>query len=103
MVLVLRYFAGATGNFASIDGVRSLFADDWALLAGWVHYLAFDLMIGAYLANRLDRAGIDRVIQAFVLPLVFLFGPLGLIFGLLIDWAKRPLSNAISMTSVERA
>jgi len=30
--------------------VRALFAHDHVLVAGWVHYLAFDLMVGALLA-----------------------------------------------------
>jgi hypothetical protein len=42
-------------------------SDRWALLAGWVHYLAFDLFVGAVMAARMDRAGVGRLVQAPIL------------------------------------
>ena len=36
---------GGGGGFGSIAEVRQLFADDHALAAGWIHYLAFDLIV----------------------------------------------------------
>jgi Domain of unknown function (DUF4281) len=47
--------SGSEGGFASLTGVRQLFANDWALLAGWMHYLAFDLFRGRLDCGR-DRA-----------------------------------------------
>jgi len=88
-VLVLTSFSGASGSFGSIAEVRALFADDRVLLAGWVHYLAFDLMVGALLAGRMDRAGVGRLVQAPLLALVFLFGPLGALLALLTEGALR--------------
>lgn len=75
--LVLAHFSASGGGFGSIAQVRALFASDWGLLAGWVHYLAFDLMIGAMMAARMDRVGLSRLSQAPLLALIFLFGPLG--------------------------
>ncbi len=76
--LILAHFAGAEGGgFASIAQVRALFASDFGLLAGWVHYLAFDLMIGAVMASQMDKMGLSRLSQAPLLALIFLFGPLG--------------------------
>ena len=50
--LVMAHFAGAEGGgYSSLGEVRALFASDEALLAGWVHYLAFDLAIGAMIAQ----------------------------------------------------
>lgn len=88
-MLVLSRFWAAEGGFGSIADVRRLFADDWALLAGWVHYLAFDLMIGAVVAARMDRVGVTRLVQAPVLVLVFLLGPLGALLALLIEALRR--------------
>lgn len=90
-ILVLTRFAGAEGGFGSLSEVRALFADDWVLLAGWVHYLAFDLMVGAVLARRMDRAGIGRLLQAPILVLTFLLGPLGALLALLTEGALRGL------------
>ena len=47
----------ASGGSSSLADVRSLFASDWMLLAGWVHYLAFDLFVGAWIAGETERAG----------------------------------------------
>ena len=79
---VLTHFAEAGGGYGSIAEVRQLFASDAVLTAGWIHYLCFDLFIGAVMAIRMDRAGINRVIQAFILPAIFLFGPLGLLVAI---------------------
>jgi hypothetical protein len=67
----------AEGSFSSLAEVRKLFASDWALLAGWVHYLAFDLLVGARIAAETERAGLSRLLLVPVLPLTFLFGPAG--------------------------
>jgi hypothetical protein len=87
--LILTHFSEADGDFNSLAGVKSLFASDWALLAGWVHYLAFDMFVGGVLAARLDRVGLHRVFQAPILVLVFLFGPLGAFLALLIEGGLR--------------
>jgi len=47
------------------------------LLAGWVHYLAFDLFVGGWIAVQCDKIGINRLIQAPILVLTFMFGPVG--------------------------
>jgi Domain of unknown function (DUF4281) len=38
------------GGFGSLAEVQALFAVPGALVAGWVHYLAFDLFVGAWIA-----------------------------------------------------
>jgi len=87
--LVLRHFAEADGGFGSLAEVRLLFQSDWVLLAGWIHYLAFDLAIGAYLAARMDRVGIGRIVQAPILAATFLFGPVGFAVGVATEYALR--------------
>jgi hypothetical protein len=87
--LVLVHFAGTGGGYGSLAEVRMLFASDWMLLAGWVHYLAFDMMVGAWLVLRMDRAGIGRLVQAPVLVATFLFGPLGVLLALVMEGALR--------------
>ncbi|GJL91540.1 ABA4-like family protein [Hyphococcus sp.] len=66
------------GGYGSLDQVRALFSKDEVLLAGWVHYLAFDLFIGAWIARQSDSIGIPRMIQAMLLLATFMFGPVGL-------------------------
>lgn len=81
--LALPALLGAeAGGFGSLAEVRALLSSDLALLAGWVHWLAFDLLVGAWLAARLDRVGIARTVQAPILLATFLVGPVGLVLGL---------------------
>lgn len=70
------------GDFTSLAGVTALFARPEGVLVGWVHYLAFDLWVGAWAVEDAHRRGLKH---AFVLPclvFVFLAGPLGLLLYL---------------------
>jgi hypothetical protein len=64
--------------------VSVLFRSPYALLAGWIHYLAFDLFTGAWEARDAAQAGISRWLVAPCLLLTFLFGPAGLALYLLL-------------------
>ena len=81
-VMVLNYFFTVDGGFGSLADVRTFFANDHMLLAGWIHYLAFDLFIGAWIARKADIIGVSRLIQAPVLVATNFFGPLGLVLFL---------------------
>jgi hypothetical protein len=89
VALIGAHFASAGGGFGSIAEVRRLFDSDPVLVAGWGHYLAFDLLIGTMLADRLDRVGVGRLLQAPVLLMTFLFGPAGWLLGLIAEGAAR--------------
>lgn len=70
------------GGFSSIEAVRTLFANDAALAAGWLHYLAFDLFIGAWISRDAAARGISPLAVLPCLPLTFLLGPAGLLLYL---------------------
>lgn len=77
--LILAHWSSAEGGFTSLAEVQLLFTQGEIALAGWVHYLAFDLFVGAW-AVRTARA--EGIPHAFVIPclaLTFLFGPAGLL------------------------
>lgn len=86
---VVTQFASMDGGFGSLAEVRQLFAADAGLTAGWLHYLAFDLLVGAWLAIHMDAVRLSRIIQAPILLAVFLFGPLGWLLGMGTCAAKR--------------
>lgn len=73
---------GGGVDFGSIEGVRSIFASDGGVTVGWVHYLAFDLFTGLWIARDADHKGFHRLVQAPVLLCTFLAGPLGLLIWL---------------------
>ena len=78
-LLILFFFAQAPGGFDSLAHVQTLFTAPWAALAGWVHYLAFDLFIGSWITAEVFRLSLPRLVLVAVLPLTFLFGPIGLL------------------------
>jgi len=75
--LMAAYFADAEGGFSSIEAVRALFQSDALLVAGWLHYLAFDLFVGAWQVRTARAEGIPHLLVVPCLVLTFLFGPVG--------------------------
>jgi hypothetical protein len=83
---------GGAGGFGSLGQVAALFQDPWALLAGWVHYLSFDLFVGAWEARDAQRRGVPHGALVPALGLTFLIGPVGLLvyFGVRRFFGQRP-------------
>lgn len=65
------------GSFLSLDGVRRFFETPLFLLAGWVHYLAFDLFVGTWEVEDAQRLGIAHGFVVPCLAVTLLFGPIG--------------------------
>lgn len=80
--ITLSRFFGSGGGYGSLDAVRTLFSTDELLVAGWLHYLAFDLFVGCWIAGQADRMGLSRLIQAVILLLTFVVPPVGLVLFL---------------------
>ena len=94
-VLIFVYFFRVEGGgFGSIAEVRALFMSDPVLVAGWVHYLAFDLFIGTWIAVEADRLGWHRVAQTPILIATFMFGPIGLLLFLIMRAGQSALTTA---------
>ncbi len=89
VVLLLAHLGGSHGNFSTLEGVAALFADPWLLLAGWVHYLAFDLFVGSWEVRDAVRNRISHFLVIPCLVLTFLFGPAGLLVYLCLRFALR--------------
>jgi hypothetical protein len=77
VVIVGTTFSGATGSFSTLDGVSTLFSNRWLLLAGWLHYLAFDLLIGSWEARDARERGVPHLVLVPCLFLTLMFGPAG--------------------------
>ena len=72
------------GNFSSLQGVVNLFKSPRSVLAGWVHYLAFDLMVGLFIVTNAAHYGISHWLLLPCLFLTLMFGPAGLLLYLLL-------------------
>jgi len=75
--LILVHWSDAPGGFDSLTNVMALFTDPAVALAGWVHYLAFDLFVGAWITRTARAEGIPHLLILPCLALTFLFGPAG--------------------------
>ncbi len=101
-LLIGLHFFKAEGGFDTLANVQQLFTYPMAALAGWVHYLAFDLLIGSLIAHKADKLHISRLIQAPILLATFMFGPLGyLLFTLLRSSTKFGLKTLKRTTGVK--
>ena len=77
--LVATTFGRTPGGFGSLAEVSQLFSNSRALLAGWIHYLAFDLFVGSWEVRDAQRVGLHHLLVVPCLVLTFLFGPIGLL------------------------
>lgn len=90
------------GGFDSPAAVQRLFSVPALLTAGWLHYLAFDLFVGAWIAERGGALGIAHLALLPVLALTLMFGPAGLLaFALLRPlWLwRRPVARITAPSS----
>ena len=92
LYLVAAYFGKAAGGFGSLQQVSQIFQNPHIMLAGWLHYLAFDLFVGSWEVRDARRLGIHHLLVIPCLLLTFMFGPIGLILYFILRWSiKRKL------------
>lgn len=81
------------GDFTTLKGVMALFDSPGGATLGWIHYLAFDLFTGMWIARDADQKGFSRIAQFPFLLLTLLVGPVGL-FAWLIVRERRARAQA---------
>src|ERR1700749_249825 len=87
LVVIATHWGGHRGGFNSLSNVMLLFPDRWLVLAGWVHYLAFDLFIGSWQVRDARQNGGPFIVGLPCLGVTFLFGPVGLLLYLIVAGA----------------
>jgi len=83
-MLTRSFNTDAFESFISLDGVMQLFRNESAVLAGWIHYLAFDLMVGLFIVHNSLKNSIPHLAVIPCLLLTFMLGPVGLLLYLFI-------------------
>jgi len=88
------------GGFTTLAGVMAMFTSPWIALAGWVHYLIFDLFIGAWEVRDAARRGIRHAYVVPCLIVTLMAGPIGLASYLLLRILLRgaPMLAETSIT-----
>lgn len=89
-LLVSGWGSPSEGDFSSLSSVITLFSFPGNMLGGWVHYLAFDLLVGRWIIDDTLSKGRYRTPLLVVLPATFMFGPLGLVLHLVVCSILRP-------------
>lgn len=89
-VIIAMRIGRVDGDFSSLTGVASLFRDPWILLAGWVHYLVFDLLIGVWEVRDAASRNLPHWRVLPCLLLTFLFGPVGWLLYLVVRSTPLP-------------
>ena len=81
-------------DFGSLESVMALFTKENAVLAGWVHYLAFDLLIGMWMVQKNRQLGMHQLLMVPCLFFAFMAGPLGfLLFTLLSSIKSKQITT----------
>lgn len=75
-------------SFTTLENVKELFKSDTAVAAGWLHYLSFDLFVGAYIVKQSKELKISRLIYTLILPFSFMSGPIGYLIFVFVKTIK---------------
>ena len=93
-VLIVVFFGKSEGGFGSLADVMKLFTNEWTMLAGWIHYLAFDLLVGTWEVKDSQKRGISHWFVVPCLFLTFMLGPIGfLLYSILRFFASKEVKN----------
>ncbi|WP_422861327.1 ABA4-like family protein [Flagellimonas sp. W118] len=90
--MILHIQTGGGLDFGSLSSVMALFTVENAVMAGWVHYLAFDLLIGMWMLNENQKLGIHQLLMAPCLFATFMLGPVGFLLFMIIRTHKSSKS-----------
>lgn len=96
VVAALSRPGAAAPDFNSLGYLAHAFSDPHVMLVGWVHYLAFDLWVGAWEAEEAGRSGVVHWALVPCLALTFLAGPIGLLLFLAVRAVARRRSRAVA-------
>ena len=98
LLLALAYVAlllahWGPGGFGSLAEVRQLFERPGLLAAGWLHYLAFDLFVGTWIARDAAQRNLPHLAVLPCLALTFIFGPAGLLAHAAVTFIHRRIAR----------
>lgn len=90
--------AAAGAGFGTPQGVMLLFQSPTAVLGGWIHYLVFDLFVGAWIVRDAKRQGINHWLTVPFLFITLMAGPAVLMLYLLLRLGLKRSLTLIEVT-----
>jgi hypothetical protein len=89
MYIVISLRDGGGMDFSSLGSVMELFTSENAVLAGWIHYLAFDLLVGMWILDQNKNLGIHHLLIIPCLLGSFMLGPIGFLLFMIMKAIKN--------------
>jgi hypothetical protein len=86
------------GGFSSLQALMTSFTAPWLVVAGWIHYLAFDLFVGAWITRDSQRRNIAHLWIVPCLILTLLAGPVGFLLYAIIRYALSKTGTTVETT-----
>lgn len=93
--IIQSLLTGGMMDFGSLESVMALFTEETAVLAGWIHYLAFDLLVGMWILEQNKKVGIHQALMAVCLLGTFMFGPIGFLLFMIMKSLKTKRDVAV--------
>ena len=84
---------GSFPDFSNLNSVMHLFTEENMVLAGWIHYLAFDLLIGMWMIDKNKILKINQLVMAPILFCTFMLGPVGFLLFTIIKTFYKSFIN----------
>ena len=75
-------------QFTSLYGVMIGFSAPHIVVAGWIHYLIFDLFVGAWETRDAHRRGVPHLLVVPCLIVTLMIGPVGLLLYVLVRFFR---------------
>ena len=81
IISLMAFGGGESLDFTSLEGIAKGFQDPNLVFVGWVHYLAFDALVGRMITLDSGARGVSAMVHAvYIVPCLFLtlmLGPVG--------------------------
>ncbi|WP_257451864.1 ABA4-like family protein [Archangium lipolyticum] len=88
---------------ATLEGAMRLFQEPWTALVCWIHYLAFDLFVGAWEVRDAIRRKIPHLAVIPCVLLTWMYGPLGLLMYVIVRFISRRVSTLEEVPETAKA
>lgn len=88
ILFTISFDASSISDFSTLGGISKLFSVKEAALVGWLHYLAFDLLVGTWEYSDAKKRGIPHYLLVPCLFLTLMAGPIGFLLYATIRYFK---------------
>ncbi|WP_439151299.1 ABA4-like family protein [Winogradskyella sp.] len=95
--IINSMLTGPAMDFGSLESVMQLFTLENAVLAGWVHYLTFDLLVGMWMLDLNRTLKIHQLLMVPCLIGAFMLGPIGFLVFMIIRSSKVKKEQSITL------